>query len=326
MNSFYHQSEGRWSPEVAWWLNGYALQDLLDFMYKTGCRKYMEQAKHIIEVQKAPLSWWPQGNGSFRADSTDDTAWWALAMVRMFDITKDKQYLDLAVLDEAYMYNYWSVEDCNGGMVQDIRHNIYKNAIANELYMLLATELHNRTGEAAYLKKAKVSWEWFQGSGMINSDHLINDGLAKNDEEVCFNNKGPTWTYNQGVILGALTELWRATKETSYLTSAREIADAVIASNVLTKNDTLTEICESDAVGCNNDQQIFKGIFAKYLAELSNVLKGDPYRPYLVHNAKSAFERARSKQDFYDVSWAGPFKNATLGTQASAVSLLVSLI
>jgi len=76
MNQFYNETEGRWQPELPWWLSGYALQDILDYMFKTGSRKYMQIARHTIDLQKEPLPWWPQGNGYFRADSTDDTAWW----------------------------------------------------------------------------------------------------------------------------------------------------------------------------------------------------------------------------------------------------------
>lgn len=92
-------------------------------MFKTGSNEYLDKVKHTIEARKAPLSWWPQINSSFRADSTDDTAWWyvqligcgfhlgtsltlykALAMVRMWDTTGVKQYLDIAVVDEVYIY------------------------------------------------------------------------------------------------------------------------------------------------------------------------------------------------------------------------------
>jgi len=127
-------------------------------------------------------------------------------MIRMFDITGNQTYLDISMLDEAYMYQYWTDEDCNGGMFQDIRARSYKNAISNELYMLLAAALHNRVpGDVEYLAKAETAWEWFRASGMINSHDLVNDGLAESGNGVCFNNKGTTWTYNQGVILGALT-------------------------------------------------------------------------------------------------------------------------
>ncbi|KAK1751737.1 putative glycosyl hydrolase [Echria macrotheca] len=330
MNSLYNETEGRWSPEIAWWLSGYALQDIVDYMYKTGSRRYMSIARHTIELQKEPLPWWPQGGGYFRADSTDDTGCKALALIRMYDLTHDDQYLNISVLDETYMYQYWTDDECAGGLYQDIRNRAYKNAISNELYILLAASLYNRIlpENTTYLTRAEAAWQWFNASGMINADSLVNDGLAETADGVCFNNRGTTWTYNQGVILGALVELWRATGDDRYLSEARRIADAVVITHnsTLTQDGILTEPCDGGESLCNNDQQIFKGIFARYLADLSNVVPGDPYREFLVRNARSAFERARNETGFYDVSWKGPFRNATLGTQASAASLFISLI
>lgn len=207
MNSqFYNSSQSRWSPGDPWWLCGVALTGLIDYMRKTGSAEYMSQAEQIIQVQREPLAWWPQGDGEFRGDSTDDTGWWALAMVRMFDLTGDTAYLNISIADEAYMYDYWTGTDCGGGIYVDIRTEAYKNAIANELYIKLAASLHNRVpGDTQYLAKAESAWSWFQASGMINTNNLVNDGLTENDDGSCYNNKLPTWTYNQGVILGALT-------------------------------------------------------------------------------------------------------------------------
>lgn len=203
---FYSQSAGQWSPSEAWWISGNALQSLLDYMYKTGTRSgsYMDQALHIFNTQRQPLAWWPQGGGEFRADSTDDTGWWALAMLRLFDLTQDQTYLNISKLDEQYIAQYWTDSPCGGGVYVDIRSLTYKNAIANQLYIQLCAGLHNRIpGDTVYLEKAVRGWEWLKGSGMINKEGLFNDGLAMRSDNTCFNNGLPVWTYNQGVILGA---------------------------------------------------------------------------------------------------------------------------
>ena len=207
MNTLYNDTQGRWAPEIAWWISGVALQGLADYMNKTGSYEYFDQANYIIDKQKQPLPWWPQGKGLFRADSTDDTAWWALALLGIFDLSSNDEWcLETAKTDEEYMYKYWSTDDCGGGLVQDIRKNQYKNAISNQLYTLLTASLHNRIpGDTEYLAKAKTAWDWLFASGMVNEDHFFNDGLTKNDDGTCFNNNQTAWTYNQGVILGAAT-------------------------------------------------------------------------------------------------------------------------
>lgn len=321
MAGFYNQTAGRWQPEIAWWTSGNALQVLLDYMYATGNTTYLPQVLHTIETQSQPLEWWPEGGGSFRADSTDDTGWWALAMVRMYDLTGNQTYLNYAILDEEYMHDYWD-DTCGGGIIWDIPNLSYKNAISNELYITLAAGLHNRIADdAMYLNRSLEAWEWFNSSGMINAQKLINDGLS--DE--CVNNNDTVWSYNQGVILAGLVELYAATSNNSYITTARTIADAALNSSLVV-DGILTEPCETTAQGCDYNQQAFKGIFTRYLGYLDGVLDDRPYREFLLTNAQSAWDRDRNGTDFFDVSWDGPFDPSavTVATQASAASLLLA--
>merc|ERR1712224_686654 len=107
-----------------------------------------------------------------------------------------------------------------------------------------------------YLNIAKRIWQWFRASGMINSYSLVNDGL----DSQCFNNGQTTWTYNQGVILGGLAALSRATGDKSLLEEASRIADATLEK--LTDSEG---ILQETFLG-NRDNVAFKGIFAKHLA------------------------------------------------------------
>ncbi|KAB5558510.1 putative glycosyl hydrolase [Coniochaeta sp. 2T2.1] len=324
MTGFYNTTAARWQPEIAWWLSGNALQTLLDYTSLTGDTTYLPQIQQTIDVQSAPLDWWPEGGGYFRADSTDDTGWWALAMTRAYDVTGNETYLDYARLDEEYMRQYWS-DSCGGGVIWDIPDLVYKNAISNELYFTLAAAIHNRMpdGDEFYLDRALEGWSWFENSGMINSEGLVNDGLTDD----CANNGADTWTYNQGVVLGGLVELYRATKDGKYLATAKSIADAVLASERLVVDGILTEPCEASA-GCDYNAQAFKGIFTRYLAELDGVLrKTRPYREFIRGNAEAAYGRDRNGTGFYGVRWAGPFEEeVTIATQASAASLMLAAL
>lgn len=249
-------------------------------------------------------------------------SWWALALVRLYDLTKNEDYLDTAKLDEAYMWNYWFNDTCDGGLIWNIPSLSYKNAISNELYIKLAASLHNRIpGDTLYLSRALQAWNWFNASGIVNAQNLINDGLL----ETCGNNGDTVWTYNQGVVLGGLTELYHASGKTeaAYLRKARSIADAVIASEALSPGGILTESCE--AAGCDNNQQTFKGIFMRNLGELNVLLVDRPYASYLEKNARSAWTQAQDGNSrLFGLKWAGPYTNASVGTQSSVVSLLVA--
>jgi predicted alpha-1,6-mannanase (GH76 family) len=249
---------------------------------------------------------------NFTNDFIDDTGWWALAWIRAYDLTGDPRYLETAKFDTDYM---WSSRDdvCGGGVVWHVEHR-YKNAVTNELFIKAATSLHNRIpGDEEYLDQALEIWEWFDASGMINDENLINDGL---DGETCENNEDVTWSYNQGIILGALTELYRATDDRSFLDRARVLADASTASAYLHPEGVLTEPCEHD--GCGADGPSFKGVYVRNLAELNGELTGLPYQGYLQRQAASAYTNARNRFDQYGLHWAGPIDYLSAATQHSA--------
>ena len=98
MTTYYDFGTGRWQPASPWWQSGNALQCLLD--YNLAARAlwqvdnnndatddsdnilrypYWDEVLNTIQKQRQPVLWWLQGGGEFRADSTDDTAWWAVS-------------------------------------------------------------------------------------------------------------------------------------------------------------------------------------------------------------------------------------------------------
>lgn len=175
---------------------------------------------------------------------------------------------------------------------------------------------------ASYLSVAKQEWAWFNATGLINSDHLVNDGLLAS----CQNNGETPFTYNQGVIIGALAELHRVDNpknltSTSYLDVARQIADASISQ--LTVNGILRESCEPS---CTTDQSQFKGAFARNLRLLYEETLDEKYRDFLVNNANSVWANDRNGTVFGQ-SWTGPFIpsiNAT--TQTSGMDVIVAAL
>ena len=167
------------------------------------------------------------------------------------------------------------------------------------------------------MNQAKEVWNWFKGTGMINKEHLINDNLGS--LQVC-KPEGQTYTYNQGVILGGLVELHKATRDQAYLNDAQAIAIAATRSSFLNPNGILREPGEGD--GCNGDGPTFKGVFVRNLGELSRELPNHPYHSYLEKQAESAYAHGRNNQNQYGDHWAGPFKETAAACQQSAVDLM----
>ncbi|MEK8169397.1 glycoside hydrolase family 76 protein [Streptomyces sp. M19] len=148
-----------------------------------------------------------------------------VAWTTAYDYTHEQRYLDEAVIIADYVHGFWDTGTCGGGVWWD-RERTYKNAVTSGLYLTLATALHQRVaGDTQWGDRARAAGDWFLSSGLIDDAGLVNDGLTKD----CANNGQTVWSYNQGLAIGGLTELWRATGEDRLLESARKLADAALS-------------------------------------------------------------------------------------------------
>lgn len=195
-----------------------------------------------------------------------------------------------------------------------------------ELYIQLGAAIANRVGDdqkAIYLGAAQEAWTWFQNSGLINSDNLINDGI---DTETCENNGEPTYSYNQGVILGGLVELYRATNDGSYLDAGAAIANVVttVGGIMTDANGILMDGCDRDAT-CSGDGVQFKGVFPRNLKMLQAVRATDQWKTFLETNAQSVWNNDLQVENgacMTGVYWAGPYSTADASSQSSALDCL----
>jgi predicted alpha-1,6-mannanase (GH76 family) len=128
-------------------------------------------------------------------------------------------------------------------------------------------------------------------------------------------------TDNQGVILGGLVELYKATNDASLLTEAQTIATAAIAA--LSKNGTLYEGCEPN---CGSDGNQFKGVFMRNLGYLQAVAPLPAFKTFILNNAKSIWANDRDSQNNLGVTWTGPYTTGDAGTQSSALDALVAAV
>ncbi|KAI0399384.1 glycoside hydrolase family 76 protein [Xylaria palmicola] len=346
LQTWYNQGTGLWDS-TGWWNSANCLTVLADYAVQNPSsaaslkipnviqNTYDQAQKTAVQAVKAfnaaglPISTYTRvskrsdivkrGFDNFLNDYYDDEGWWALALIRSHDVgvygLGDQRFLEAAM--EIFEDMKKGASKCGG--IYWSKVGTYTNAIANELYLKVAAALANRVPARKdyYLDIAKSQWAWFKSSGMINGDHLINDGL----DSSCKNNGMKTWTYNQGVILGALVELSKATGDKSLLTEASSIATATIVH--LTRDGILYEGCEPD---CGADGAQFKGVFMRNLGELQRAAPQDAFRNFLLKNADAIWAKDRNSKNQLGPTWPGPFAAASAGTHSSAMDALVAAV
>jgi predicted alpha-1,2-mannosidase len=317
-----------WWPS-SWWNSAVAMQTIEDYMQRTGDRSYLAQVDNTFEKDKGTF---PAGVlsgdpllGNFTSRAIDDSEWWGLTWIGAYDLTHDAKYLDMAVTIADYVQGYWDPSTCGGGVWWDAEKT-YKNAVTNGLYVRLTAELHNRiSGDTTWLARAKAGWSWLTGSGMINASGLVNDGLTGD----CHNNGGTVWSYNQGLAIGAGLELSRATHDPAVLTTVRRLADAALDSPALVSGGVLTESCDAPDKTCDDNAKQFKGVFARYLMDLTDTTHDARYQRFVDTQATSIWTADRSAADELGERWSGAESAAHPNvfdwrTQASALSALIA--
>jgi predicted alpha-1,6-mannanase (GH76 family) len=296
---------------AGWWNSANILEAMIDFsrLSKSNSKKNFSNVyRKNVRLKR----------GNFLSiHAFDDNEWWALAWLKAYDLTGDKRYLKPAHrIFRDMIHRSWDTV-CGGG-VRWAADGEYKNAVTNELFMELAARLALESKDSSekkyYLRWALSDWTWLKNSGMINNHSMINDGLNKK----CVNNKGFTWTYNQGVILGALKNIYLITADSSYLLEAKNLAYASMQ-NLADKNGILTEPGGRKPGG---DKNQFKGIYIRYLALLNTVLKDTTIKNFILTNANYAWQHARSADNFIDFNWSGPYSDWSGSAQGSALDLM----
>eukprot|EP01116_Phalansterium_solitarium_P000960 TRINITY_DN10782_c0_g2_i1.p1 TRINITY_DN10782_c0_g2~~TRINITY_DN10782_c0_g2_i1.p1 ORF type:complete len:380 (+),score=-8.65 TRINITY_DN10782_c0_g2_i1:452-1591(+) len=324
-----------WRGQLSW-QSGSTLETLANYALASKTRN--PTAFNLV-VQTFADAYRVTGGLPSDCDGFDDIGWWALAWLRGYDATGNPTYLAKATeLFNFIAGNAWETGHCGGGVWWN-SYTQYKNAITNELFLTQAMRVFDVTSNQTSLQWALSEWAWFKSCGMMNTvSGLINDGLgfASSNTSQCWDNNGTTWTYNQGVVLSGAGLLAQnePTMATELLTYADSLASSVFH-GLVNSDQILIELCEPN--NCDNDQQIFKGIFVRHLFYLANntlAIQTMPdrvkvYTSFISNWAQTLYVDAGvpvpKAGQLYGLSWSGSQKpTLTAATQSAAVDLLLA--
>jgi predicted alpha-1,6-mannanase (GH76 family) len=300
LQRWYRRRTGRWRT-AGWWNSANALTTVIDYTHRTGDQTYLPVVERTFRAAR-------RRHRDFLVSFYDDNGWWGLAWVAAYDLTGEVRYLDAARTIFANLLTGWD-DSCGGGVWWNTDRS-YKNAITNELFLTLAARLHQRRA----------------GAGLIGADGLVNDGL----DDSCQNNRGQTWTYNQGVILGGLAALFQITGDAAYLRQGEALADAAL-SRLTTPaphatHGILLEPGEHVTARHDRDRPQFKGIFVRNLYDFSLQSPRPAYREFIRDNARSIWVNDRNSSNQFGLHWAGPFDKADASRQSSALDVLTAAV
>jgi predicted alpha-1,6-mannanase (GH76 family) len=320
LQNWYNPERGVWeAPEgPGWWNSANALYALIDYMSLTGTRGYLHVMQNTFDRNSAR---------GFINEYYDDEGWWALAWIAAFDLIGDRKYLDMAESIFADMTTGWTADTCGGGLLWK-KGITGKNSIENELFLAVAVRLYQRVpapGRPAYLDWINKAAEWFHDAFIAGDPgDLISDGLDI-DGQGRGTPRGPHFTYTQGVIIGALTDMdtcGLAFAGQAPLSLARRIADAVAASPRLVSDGVLTEW---EYVPDSVDLPQFKGIYMRGLGCLAARV-GSPgnegYVSFITRNARVLLADGRDAGNRFGYRWQDQPDRTDAIRQTSALEAL----
>ncbi|MHA3773439.1 glycoside hydrolase family 76 protein [Verrucomicrobiota bacterium sgz303538] len=347
--------DGRRNPP--WWPSANTVEVLLDFMKVTGSSEYAATVESLYDIHRDYRNKRPrmvaelkrrnqwsdaderryqslQQNAAqppttateyyteFRNEYLDDSGWWGVTWLKMYDRTQDAKYLATAKAIHAHMAKNWRPDKGGGVMWSEDADKLHPNAITNNLFLILSARLYQRAHEKPYLTWAEQTLEWLRSNALY-------DGIGVVDAP---GHQGDYWSYNQGTFIGGLTALYQATDQQEYLDQAVKAADGALNRAGLTLPDGVIV----EKLGTGGDACLFKGVFVRYLAQLRDVLNARKLHPAVAQNidrcirssVTSLLKHSSKPDNLYSAEWHADASDQTrnFNTQASALAAMVAVL
>lgn len=300
------------SVQYSYWPQAHAIDVVCDAYKRTGDAKYKQIMEDWFANVNKRCNW--ADHNSFRGEYYDDSAWMGLALFHMYEATKDDKYLAAAKDVWAYLQSAWDEE--LGGLAWATSHVNDRNSCTHGPATILGAYIYQVTKDQADLDWTKRIFDW-------EYEYLYNpaNGAVADGYSIADMSAGGTYlSYNQGTFAGAAYELYKITGEISYLNAARKALYFGISSASII--DTGNNIIRDE--GNNHNNELFKGIFMRYFAQvilepnLDEVYK-NKFVTFLTNNADVLWRKGVIKNDvqmFFSPNWAQPIQGTTSNMEA----------
>lgn len=241
----------------------------------------------------------------------DDYGWWGVLFMKAHDHAHALGYDDPELVKKLLTYAHnchsrmlkeW--DEKNGGIRNTAKSdtNSHRNAITNQLFVLLSSRLHLATAKTEYAQSARKTYEWMKSQSFYNAEGFVRE-LPQDESDQ--SNKEWLWSGDQGVNLGALSAYSEFEDKTELSKKIKDCADKLITTSVFVDPDGIlheANYVENFSENFAQDFGVGKGVLMRYLGQLNRQNPNRPYASFVQKNAKAY--RARLEQgSAYPRNW-----------------------
>lgn len=310
---FFNYGNSGSKTEFHYWPQAHALDLLVDAWSRTGDSTWFTIISDwFIGVPR-------KNGGSFINRYYDDMEWNALAMLRAYQATGDEKLVHAAGEVWEDIKTGWN-DHAGGGIMWEKEDRTSKNSCSNGPAAILAARLFRLYHHPADLEWAIKIFSWQRSTLFDEATGAVWDNIKEKESNLIINKKW-VFTYNQGTFIGAATELFDLTGDSVYLYNAIKAADYTLRS-LITPDGLLKD-------EGSRDGGLFKGIFVRYLARLTQHHALPPankkrYSEFLVYNANTLWNEGTNKSSLlYGPYWkTKPGENSDLTVTLSGAMLM----
>jgi hypothetical protein len=292
-------------------------------------------------------------------DFNDDSMWWGMASLEMYNLTEEAVYLSTAEAVQRHVSAYVQQSGqhvINGtdmaGAVLWTNHtdehgvNSITTGLYSELSARLASLVTATSAQQDLLSSSIQSFQWIQNVLYRSQDFVVQDGVDLTTGALT----DWTFTYTTGQFIAAAVAISNALQtgitpsdsitnpgtSTSYLNLAAQIAThAMINPAWVDTNGTLVERDTSKPLppNTNNDGVGFKSILLRNLVKLFRVLHTSNTHEDVQVQIKSFVEKQFATLQEFDTNgqgqygpwWDGPWDNPSSWSQMAALDVMAGI-